>query len=34
MAYNKTVWINGTAPPINAENLNKIEKGIEDALCH
>lgn len=31
MAYNKTVWINGTAPPINAENLNKIEKGIEDA---
>ena len=31
MAYNKTVWINGTAPPINAENLNKIEQGIEDA---
>ena len=31
MAYNKTVWVNGTAPPINAENLNKIEQGIESA---
>jgi len=30
MAYNKTVWNNGSTPPINAANLNKIEQGIYD----
>lgn len=29
MAYNKTVWVNGTEPAINAENLNKIEAALE-----
>lgn len=28
--YNKTVWVNGTAPAINSDNLNKIEQGIFD----
>ena len=28
-SYNKTVWVNGSNPPINAENLNHIESGIE-----
>ena len=28
-SYNKTVWVNGANPPINAENLNNIETGIE-----
>jgi len=28
-SYNKTVWVNGANPPINAENLNHIESGIE-----
>ena len=28
MAYTKTNWVNGSAPPISAENLNKIEDGI------
>lgn len=32
MAYNKTVWTNDTAPAINADNLNKIEQGIYDAI--
>ena len=31
MAYSKTTWTNGTAPAINATNLNKIEQGIYDA---
>lgn len=31
MAYEKTEWQNGTGEPINADNLNKIEQGIEDA---
>lgn len=31
MAYEKTEWKNGTGEPINADNLNKIEQGIEDA---
>ncbi len=31
MAYTKTVWVNGAAPAISAENLNKIEQGIYDA---
>jgi hypothetical protein len=30
MAYTKTTWLNGSAPPINAANLNKIEDGIFD----
>ena len=30
MAYEKTVWVDGQQPPINAENLNKIEQGIYD----
>lgn len=29
MAYNKTVWINGAAPALNADNLNKIENALE-----
>lgn len=28
MAYNKTNWVNGQAPALSAENLNKIEEGI------
>ncbi|NPV30490.1 MAG: hypothetical protein HPY58_12750 [Firmicutes bacterium] len=31
MAYTKTTWVNGGAPGISAENLNKIEAGIEAA---
>lgn len=31
MAYTKTEWVNDSKPAINAENLNKIEKGIADA---
>jgi hypothetical protein len=27
MAYTKTTWVNGSAPAINADNLNKIERG-------
>ena len=30
MAYTKTNWVNGSAPAINAANLNKIEQGIAD----
>ena len=30
--YTKTAWVNGTTPYINAENLNKIEQGIENAI--
>lgn len=30
MAYTKTTWANGSAPAINATNLNKIESGIYD----
>ena len=30
MAYEKTVWVNGQAPYINANNMNKIEQGIYD----
>lgn len=25
MAYSKTTWVNGTAPPLDATNMNKIE---------
>lgn len=28
MLYNKTIWVNGTAPARNAVNLNKQEQGI------
>ena len=28
MAYTKTTWVNGSAPPISAENLNNMEDGI------
>lgn len=31
MSYTKTEWVNGQAPAINANNLNKMEKGIYDA---
>lgn len=30
MAYSKTTWVNGSAPALSAENLNKIEQGIYD----
>lgn len=29
MAYTKTNWVNGSAPAINANNLNKIETELE-----
>lgn len=31
MAYTPTVWKDGQAPALNAENLNKIEQGIANA---
>ena len=31
MAYTPTVWKDGEAPALNAENLNKMEQGIKDA---
>ena len=31
MAYEKTVWVNGQAPALDADHLNKIEQGIADA---
>jgi hypothetical protein len=30
LAYTVTTWVNGTAPAVNATNLNKIETGISD----
>jgi len=30
VAYTKTTWVSGNAPGISAENLNKIETGIDD----
>ncbi len=30
--YNKTTWVNDTAPAIDATNLNKIEQGIFDSV--
>ncbi len=30
LAYEKTLWVNDTAPAINATNLIKIENGIEN----
>ena len=32
MSYEKTVWVNGQAPALDAEHLNKIEQGIADAV--
>ena len=32
MAYEKTTWVNGQAPALDAEHLNKIEQGIADAV--
>lgn len=32
MAYEKTVWINGQAPALDADHLNKMEQGIADAV--
>ena len=32
MSYVKTVWVNDTTPAISADNLNKIENGIFDAI--
>lgn len=32
MAYEKTVWVNGQAPALDADHLNKIEQGIADAV--
>lgn len=29
--YNKIVFVNGSAPPLNADNLNHIDEGIEQA---
>ena len=29
MAYEKTVWVNGQAPALDAEHLNKIENELE-----
>ena len=31
MAYTPTIWKDGQAPALNAENLNKIEQGIANA---
>lgn len=31
MAYNPTVWVNDSVPDIDADNMNKIEQGIETA---
>ena len=29
--YNKIVFVNGSAPPLNADNLNHMDDGIEQA---
>lgn len=31
MSYDKTIWVNREPPSLDADNLNKIEDGIEDA---
>ncbi len=31
VVYEKTIWVNGTAPAINATHLGNIENGIERA---
>lgn len=30
--YNKIVFVNGSAPPLNADNLNHMDEGIERAI--
>ena len=30
--YSPTTFVNGTTPAINADNLNKMEQGIETGL--
>ena len=30
--YNKIVFVNGSAPPLNADNLNHMDDGIEQAI--
>lgn len=32
MSYTKTTWVNDSLPAINAENLNKIEDGVKQAV--
>jgi hypothetical protein len=32
--YVRTTWVNDSEPPLNADNLNKIEQGIVDAHIH
>ncbi len=32
MAYEKTTWVNGQAPALDAYHLNKMEQGIADAV--
>ena len=32
--YVRTIWVNDSEPPLNADNLNKIEQGIVDAHIH
>ena len=34
MAYERTHWVNDSGPPLSAENLNKMEVGIEEAHAH
>lgn len=31
MAYEPTVWVNDSAPALNAANLNKLEQAVADA---
>lgn len=31
MAYQKTNWVDGQAPPLSAQNLNKIENALEES---
>jgi YD repeat-containing protein len=33
MPYNKTIWVNGQPPALNAVNLQNIEDGIEAAMA-
>lgn len=32
MSYEKTVWVNGQAPALDSDHLNKMEQGIADAV--
>lgn len=31
MAYTKHIWVNNESPDLDADNLNEIEEGIENA---